>query len=96
MFFKIEARPEPSKGMKYLSPLIAAALMLFSGLIIFSLLGKDPLEAFHAFFIEPVNDLYAIGELLIKAAPLMLIGTGLAVVIGAWHSGKFIPAGKKG
>jgi len=89
MFFKIEARPEPSRVMKYLSPLFAAVLMLFSGLLIFSLLGKDATMAFHAFFIKPINDLYGIGELLIKAAPLMLIGTGLAVGFRAsiWNIG---------
>ena len=89
MLFKIEARPEPSKAMKFLSPLIAALLMLFSGLIIFSLLGKNPLDAFHAFFIEPINDVYGMGELFIKAAPLMLIGTGLAVGFRAsiWNIG---------
>ncbi len=89
MLFKIEARPEPSKIMKFLSPLVAAALMLFSGLIIFSLLGKNPIEAFHAFFVEPVNDLYGMGELFIKASPLMLIGTGLAVGFRAsiWNIG---------
>lgn len=89
MLFKIEARPEPSKAMKYLSPLIAAVLMFFSGLIIFTVLGKDPVEAFHAFFIEPINDSFGLGELLIKAAPLMLIGTGLAVGFRAsiWNIG---------
>jgi simple sugar transport system permease protein len=89
MFVKIEPRPEPSRVMKYLSPLIAALLMFVSGLIIFTLLGKNPGEAFHAFFIEPVNDLYGIGELFIKAAPLMLIGTGLAVGFRAsiWNIG---------
>ncbi len=89
MFFKIEARPEPSKAMKFLSPLIAAVLMLVSGIIIFTLLGKGPLVAFHAFFVEPINDLYGIGELFIKAAPLMLIGTGLAVGFRAsiWNIG---------
>ncbi len=89
MVVKIEPRPEPSKVMQYLSPLIAAVLMLISGLIIFSLLGKNPAEAFHAFFVEPVNDLYGIGELLIKASPLMLIGTGLAVGFRAsiWNIG---------
>ncbi len=89
MLFKVEARPEPSRIMKYMSPLIAAVLMLFSGLIIFTLLGKDPLMAFHAFFIKPVNDLYGVGELFIKAAPLMLIGTGLAVGFRAsiWNIG---------
>ena len=89
MFFKIEPRPVPSRVMKYCSPLLAALLMLISGLIIFTLLGKDPLEAFHAFFVEPINDLYGIGELFIKAAPLMLIGTGLAVGFRAsiWNIG---------
>jgi len=89
MFIKIEPRPEPSRAMKYLSPLIAAALMLISGLIIFTLLGKNPVNAFHAFFIEPINDLYGIGELFIKASPLMLIGTGLAVGFRAsiWNIG---------
>jgi len=89
MFVKIEARPEPSKTMKYLSPVFAALLMFFSGLIIFTLLGKDPVMAFHAFFIEPVNDLYGVGELLIKASPLMLIGTGLAIGFRAsiWNIG---------
>ncbi|MFP7756323.1 ABC transporter permease [Thermodesulfobacteriota bacterium B35] len=86
---RIEARPGPSKTMRYLSPLIAALLMLVSGLVIFTLLGKDPGRAFHAFFVEPVNDLYGIGELLIKASPLMLIGTGLAVGFRAsiWNIG---------
>jgi len=89
MFFKIEPRPVPSRVMKYCSPLLAALLMLISGLIIFTLLGKDPIEAFHAFFVEPINDLYGIGELFIKAAPLMLIGTGLAVGFRAsiWNIG---------
>ena len=89
MFFKVEPRPTPSKKMKYLSPLIAAAMMLFSGLIIFSLLGKNPMLAFHAFFIEPVNDLYGLGELIIKASPLMLIGVGLAIGFRAniWNIG---------
>jgi len=89
MFFGIEPRPQPSRAMKYCSPLLAALLMLVSGLIIFTLLGKDPGRAFYAFFIEPVNDLYGIGELFIKAAPLMLIGTGLAVGFRAsiWNIG---------
>lgn len=89
MIFKIEPRAVPSKQMKYLSPLIAAVLMLISGLIIFTVLGKNPAAAFHAFFVEPVNDLYGIGELIIKASPLMLIGVGLAIGFRAniWNIG---------
>jgi len=89
MFVKIEPRSEPSRTMRYMSPVVAALLMLISGLIIFTLLGKDPMEAFHAFFVEPINDLYGIGELFIKASPLMLIGTGLAIGFRAsiWNIG---------
>ncbi|NOX35521.1 MAG: ABC transporter permease [Deltaproteobacteria bacterium] len=87
--FKIEPRPVPSRQMKYFSPLIAALLMLVSGLLIFTLLGKNPVNAFYAFFIEPVNDFYGIGELFIKASPLMLIGIGLAIGFKAniWNIG---------
>lgn len=89
MVFKIEPRPMPSKRMKYFSPLIAALLMLVSGLLIFTVLGKNPVLAFHAFFIEPINDLYGLGELIIKASPLMLIGVGLAIGFKAniWNIG---------
>jgi len=89
MIFKIEPRPVPSKQMKYFSPLIAAVLMLVSGLLIFTVLGKNPVMAFHAFFIEPVNDLYGLGELIIKASPLMIIGVGLAIGFKAniWNIG---------
>jgi ABC-type uncharacterized transport system permease subunit len=89
MLFRIEPRPVPSERMKFFSPLIAAALMLLSGLLIFILLGKNPVLAFHAFFIEPINDLYGLGELIIKASPLMLIGVGLAIGFKAniWNIG---------
>lgn len=89
MILKIEPRPVPSKQMRYFSPLIAAGLMLVSGLIIFTILGKNPVSAFHAFFVEPVNDFYGIGELIIKASPLMLIGVGLSIGFRAniWNIG---------
>ncbi len=75
--------------MQYLSPLLAVGLMTISGLIIFTILGKNPATAFHAFFVEPINDLYGWGELAIKASPLMLIGVGLAIGFRAnvWNIG---------
>lgn len=89
MRLKIEPRPQPSEVMKYGSPLVSAVLMAITGVIIFTVLGKDPLVAFHTFFIEPINDQYGLGELLIKASPLMLIGVGLAVGFRAsiWNIG---------
>lgn len=79
MRLKVEPRLQPSEFMKYGSPLVSAVLMAATGLIIFTILGKNPLVAFHTFFIEPINDFYGFGELIIKASPLMLIGVGLAI-----------------
>jgi simple sugar transport system permease protein len=65
--------------MRYLSPVIAAVLTLVCGVAFSAFVGLHPADAFHAFFVAPVDDLYGIGELFVKAAPLMLIATGLAI-----------------
>ena len=78
MRLKLEARPEPSRLMGYLSPLLAAALTIVAGFILFTALGKNPVQAFYTFFIHPIRDLNGVAELLLKASPLMLIGVGLA------------------
>jgi len=75
----LEARPQASKRMRYLSPLIAAALTALCGIVFSAFIGLDPVAAFHAFFVAPIDDLYGLGELGVKAAPLMLIATGLAI-----------------
>ena len=38
------------------------------GFVLFSALGKDPWQALYVFFIEPVDTLYDVGELLLKAS----------------------------
>jgi general nucleoside transport system permease protein len=78
MRLKLEARAQPSRLMGWLSPVIAAALTVVAGFILFSALGKNPLQAFYTFFIHPIRDLNGLTELLLKASPLMLIGVGLA------------------
>ena len=85
----LEARGDPSILMNYASPLIAAALTVLCGLVLFSALGKGPLEAFYAFFISPISSIYGFGELLIKASPLVLIAMGLAIGFRAnvWNIG---------
>jgi simple sugar transport system permease protein len=65
--------------MRYLSPVIAAALTAVCGIVFSAFAGLDPLQTFHAFFIAPIDDRYGLGELGVKAAPLMLIATGLAI-----------------
>ena len=86
---RLEKRPSPSKVMKVASPLLAAAAMLLTGLVVFLLLGKDPLVAFHVFFIKPVDSAYGVAELLLKASPLILCGLGLALCYrtNVWNIG---------
>lgn len=76
---RLEARPEPSRAMMLASPLIAALAMLISGSVLFLFLGQEPLHAFYVYFIKPATTLYGVGELLLKATPLILCGVGLAL-----------------
>ena len=86
---RLEKRPEASHTMAYVSPLIAVIMMLFGGLILFAVLGKNPVEGFRVFFINPISDLYGLSELLLKATPLMLCAIGLAIGFRAnvWNIG---------
>lgn len=84
-----EARPERSSLMVWLSPLLALALTVLTAMIVFASYGLNPVQAAITFFLAPVADLYGFGELLIKAAPLILIGVGLSVGYraGIWNIG---------
>ena len=75
--------------MGYFSPLLAAALTAIVGVFLFSALGKNPFEAFGAFFVTPVSNLDGLAELLLKASPLVLCALGLAVGFRAnvWNIG---------
>ncbi|MBL8484947.1 MAG: ABC transporter permease [Rhodocyclaceae bacterium] len=86
---RLEARPEPSRAMMVASPLIAAAAMLVTGSILFRFLGQEPLHAFYVYFVLPVTSAYGLGELLLKATPLVLCGVGLALGFRAsvWNIG---------
>src|SRR3954467_14415148 len=85
----LERRPAPSVLMQFASPLLAAAAMLVTGFVLFNLLGLSALSAFNVFFVEPLTSSYAIGELLLKATPLILCALGLAIGFRAnvWNIG---------
>ena len=86
---RLEQRPEPSKAMAIASPLLALAITVVIGTILFVLLGKDPLRGLAVFFVEPVKSAYALSELAMKATPLLLIALGLAVCFrsNVWNIG---------
>ena len=87
--FVLERRATPSFRMAIASPILAALGMIVTGFFLFTVLGKDPVEVFYLFFIKPLSSTYDIGELLLKTAPLLLCGLGLAIGFRAnvWNIG---------
>ena len=87
--FKLEPRPQASRWWRYGSPLLALMVTVLLGVVLFIALGKDPVRALSMFFWEPLRTSYAIGELMVKATPLLLIALGLAVCFrsNVWNIG---------
>ena len=87
--FRLEARPQPSQLWSFLSPVLALLLTVVSGVLLFMALGKDPVRGLQVFFWEPIRSAYAVGELLVKATPLLIIALGLAVCFrsNVWNIG---------
>jgi simple sugar transport system permease protein len=75
--------------MSVLSPLFALGLTVLFGIVLFALLGKDPVRGLSMFFVEPFRGAYAVSEIAVKATPLMLIALGLAICYRAnvWNIG---------
>lgn len=89
MQFRFEARAAPSRKVFWLSPLVAVALSCLVAMAIFALSGLAPVASLTTFIAAPVSSIYGVGELLIKAAPLVLIAVGLAIGFRAnvWNIG---------
>ena len=87
--WRLEPRPAPSRAWTWGSPLLALTITVLIGVMLFVVLGKDPVRGLSAFFWEPVRSAYALGELSIKATPLLLIALGLAVCFrsNVWNIG---------
>ncbi len=86
---RFEARGQPSAAWALGSPLLALLITTLIGMALFAALGKDPWRGVELFFIEPIRDGYAWGELMVKATPLLLIALGLAVCFrsNVWNIG---------
>ncbi len=89
MLIELEKRKEPSTPMLYLTPFIAVIATMVTGAIIFTLIGHDGLGAVRKIFLDPLMDSYKWQDLGVKAAPLILIGIGLAIGFRAnvWNIG---------
>ena len=90
---RLEKRPSPSKAWTYSTPLLAVALTMIAGGILFMILGKDPFEAIRTIFWDPLFhpqfSSFSRPQLLVKAGPLILIAIGLSMGFkaGIWNIG---------
>ena len=86
---KLEGRPQASPFWSIGSPLLALAITVVIGVLLFVALGKDPVKGLAVFFWEPIRSPYALGELMVKATPLLIIALGLAVCFrsNVWNIG---------
>ena len=86
---KLELRPQASAYWRYASPVLALLITVALGIGLFVLLGKDPVRGLQMFFWEPLKSTYALGELMVKATPLLIIALGLAVCFrsNVWNIG---------
>jgi simple sugar transport system permease protein len=89
MLLSLEPRGQQSRLMLWLSPVLAGALTLVCGALLFAVLGHPPLETLKILLVEPIADLYGVSELLVKALPILLCALGLAVAYQAriWNIG---------
>ncbi len=88
----LEKRPTPSRALSLATPLIAVSITMIMGGLLFSVLGKNPFEAIRTIFWDPVLGEFAFyyrPQLLVKAAPLVLIAIGLSLGFkaGIWNIG---------
>ena len=89
MLPRLEPRGAVSTPMVYLTPVLAVALTLVAGVIMFAALGFDPGRSLYVYFINPLTTVYGWSELAVKASPLALIGIGLSLGFRAnvWNIG---------
>src|SRR6201999_4382174 len=89
MPFRLEARGAHSTLWAWLSPVVAIVATLIVSGVIFAMLGKPAGTARYPFTIAPLFDKHGVAELAVKAAPLVLIGVGLALGFRAnvWNIG---------
>ncbi|MGH6944361.1 MAG: ABC transporter permease [Geminicoccaceae bacterium] len=75
--------------MTVATPVLAVVLTVLAGFVLFALMGYAPGPSLYHFFVSPVLSVYGLAELAIKATPLVLIATGLAIGFraGVWNIG---------
>ena len=87
--------------MIWLTPVLAVLATMVAGALVFSALGYDGIGAVREIFIEPLVSPRKWPDLGLKAAPLVMIATGLAIGFRAnvWNigaEGQYVVGGRAG
>ncbi|MDM7459951.1 MAG: ABC transporter permease [Paracoccus sp. (in: a-proteobacteria)] len=85
-------RTSPAPYWQVATPLLAVLATMLAGGLLFAVMGYDPVAAIRTIFWDPLfgpASGYSRPQLLVKAAPLILIASGLAVGFraGIWNIG---------
>ena len=101
MRIELERRSAQSPVFEFLAPLLAVMAAVAIGGALLSVIGKSPQQAFLVYFVEPFSDAWSLQELAVKAAPLILVASGLAFCYRAnlWNigaEGQFVIGGLVG
>jgi general nucleoside transport system permease protein len=86
---RITPRGSESRFWRYGSPILALLLTgVISGLI-FALMGRPPLRTVYTFLVSPLLARDGLAALVVKAAPLIMMGVGLSLAYRAnvWNIG---------
>src|SRR3546814_14769307 len=73
---RIEARREIPRGLLYATPLLAVALTVLAGFLLFLAMGYDPGRALHPFFTAPLTSLHGWSALLVNDRKSLVEGKG--------------------
>lgn len=86
---RLEPRGAASQFWTFAAPLLAIALTVLGTGLIFRLMGQAPIIAVYTFLVAPLVQAGGLAALAIKAAPLILMGAGLALCYRAsvWNIG---------
>lgn len=89
MRLELVPRQQVSQWARALAPVLAFLVAFAIAGVFIAALGKSPLEAFRVYVSDPLQDPWALQELVIKATPLLLIAIGLSYCFRAnlWNIG---------
>jgi len=86
---RLVPRGRPSPFWTYASPVLAIVLTVIVSGVMFFAMGKPPGAAVYTFLIAPLVQTGGLSALAVKAAPLIMMGAGLALCYRAsvWNIG---------